>query len=214
MNYLRLGDCLDLMPELEAGSVDLILTDPPYSLPNAQFRPEARTKQRTWGDFSTYQAFFRQFVQEALRVLKADGDLAIFCDETFYPVLYPVLYANFYAVKLVVWDKGRIGMGGAWRRQFELVLHASRQPNPEKSGQGDILRFPPVPSASRIHNSEKPVALLRFLVEKLCPEGGTVLDPFAGSASALEAARESGRSYVGFEIDPDYHAAGLARLSK
>lgn len=194
------GDALEEMAKLDAGSIKLILTDPPYSLPNNQFRPEARINQRRFADFSPYQFWFREFVKEAKRLLTPDGHLVVFCDETFYPVLYPALYENFYATKMLVWDKGRIGMGGIWRRKFELITHSTLQPAKEKSGDADILICPPV--REKRHNSEKPKDLLKKIIEKLTNEGDTVLDPFMGSGSTLEAAQELNRESLGFELSP------------
>lgn len=194
------GDALEEMANLEAGSVQLILTDPPYSIPNNQFRPEARINQRRFADFSPYQFWFNEFVNQARRVLKPDGHLVVFCDETFYPVLYPALYENFYATKLLVWDKGRIGMGGVWRRRFELITHSTLQPAKEKSGDADILVCPPV--REKRHNSEKPRELLKQIINKLTKEGDIVLDPFMGSGSTLEACEETGREGIGIELSP------------
>lgn len=61
------------------------------------------------------------------------------------------------------------------------------------------------------HPTEKPVELLRPLLRYSCPPGGRVLDPFSGSAAVWEAAKAEGMSYIGFETDPAYAAAGNAR---
>jgi DNA modification methylase len=201
MNIIQ-GDCLEEMKKLPDNSIDCIITDPPYSLPNNQFRPESRVQQRTWGEFSPYLSFFRQFIAEAKRVVKKDGDIVIFCDETFYPVIYPALYANFYATKLLVWNKGRIGMGGIWRRKFELITHSYLQPKSEKSGDSDILECAPI--REKLHTSQKPTDLIETIIKKITKEGDVILDPFAGSGSTLVAAKNTGRDYIGIEIEESY----------
>jgi site-specific DNA-methyltransferase (adenine-specific) len=65
-----------------------------------------------------------------------------------------------------------------------------------------------------IHPTEKPIGILAPLILYSCPEGGTVLDPFAGSGSALDAARQAGRKAIGIEIDEGYCAAIVGRLSQ
>lgn len=64
----------------------------------------------------------------------------------------------------------------------------------------------------RSHPTVKPLALMRWLVRLVAPAGSLVLDPFAGSATTLIAARMEGRRALGFERDPGYFALGQARL--
>jgi site-specific DNA-methyltransferase (adenine-specific) len=210
LNTIYNEDCLETMRRMPDGFVDLIVTDPSYSLPNNQFRPEARTKQRTFGEFSAYQHFFRLFIEQANRILKANGDIAIFCDETFYPVIYPMLYEYFYATKLLVWDKGRIGMGGIWRRQFELVAYSYKQPKKTKSGDSDILKFPSV--RQKLHTSQKPVELIEKFIEKSTNEGDVVADFFMGSGTTAVACKKLNRNYIGSEISAEYCKIAENRL--
>ncbi|MFI2349754.1 DNA-methyltransferase [Streptomyces sp. NPDC019443] len=64
-----------------------------------------------------------------------------------------------------------------------------------------------------IHKTEKPVDLLDPLIRYGCPVGGTVVDPFAGSGSTLDAARQAGRRAVGIEAHEPYAEAAARRLS-
>lgn len=64
-----------------------------------------------------------------------------------------------------------------------------------------------------IHPTEKPVDLLEILIRTSCPAGALVVDMFAGSGAAGEAARNAGRGYLGFEIDPEMAARARERLS-
>ena len=213
------GDCMEIVSTLEDGSIDIILVDPSYSYPTNQFRPEARVAQRTFGEFSTHRYFFKQYIAECRRVLKSDGDLFIFCDETFYAVLYPLLYENFYQTKMVVWNKKRIGMGGIWRRQFELIIHSYLQPKKERSGDSDIIdddivECKPVPSKERLHFSEKPVELLKKLITKTGKKSGVVMDTFMGSGSTQQAAKELGFDFIGVELSEQQFAIAERRINE
>lgn len=69
-------------------------------------------------------------------------------------------------------------------------------------------------TGNKLHPTQKPLPVLLPLVEAYSPPGGLVLDPFAGSGSSLLAARMLGRAYLGIELDGDYQAAALRRLSQ
>jgi len=62
------------------------------------------------------------------------------------------------------------------------------------------------------HPTVKPVSLMRWLCRLICPPGGTILDPFAGSGTTGIAAVSEGFDFVGFELDPDHHAIAMARI--
>lgn len=63
------------------------------------------------------------------------------------------------------------------------------------------------------HPCVKSIALMRWLISLITPEGGTVLDPFAGSGSTGVAAMETGRQFIGVEMSPEYFAIAQARIA-
>ena len=63
------------------------------------------------------------------------------------------------------------------------------------------------------HPTQKPLELMKALIELTTQENQLVLDPFAGSGTTLVAAQELGRHYIGFEIDKDYYNNSLNRLN-
>jgi site-specific DNA-methyltransferase (adenine-specific) len=64
-----------------------------------------------------------------------------------------------------------------------------------------------------VHPTEKPIGILDPLIKYACPEGGLVVDPFAGSGSTLDAARQAGRRGIGIEAHEPYAEAAALRLS-
>ncbi len=78
----------------------------------------------------------------------------------------------------------------------------------------NLLRFGFHPDEPRIHEAQKPVALLEFLIRLTTREGQIVLDPFMGSGSTAVACVNLNRHFIGFEINTDYVKAANARLAR
>jgi site-specific DNA-methyltransferase (adenine-specific) len=113
-----------------------------------------------------------------------------------------------------VWDKSHYGMGSYWRNQHENIVFASlgKPADMRDRGMGTVLRFPAVSPAARVHPTEKPVDLLRTILE--ATPDGPVIDPFCGSGSTLVAARDVGRAAVGIELEERYCEIAAKRLEQ
>lgn len=199
-------DCLDFLRTLPDGSVDAVVTDPPYAIPTCV--ASGRSNTRNVGDLSLIEATFRVLFTDFKRVLKPTGRLFVFCDGVSYPVVFRAAYGSFNTA-LLIWDKGRIGMGREFRKSHELVMHSWLPDTPVESdgtGYSDVLHVPPISSQEREHAAQKPVELLEQLL-RVC--GSTVLDPFAGSGTTGVACIQTGRNFIGCEIDAGY--AEIAR---
>lgn len=64
------------------------------------------------------------------------------------------------------------------------------------------------------HPTQKPIELYKMLIERYCPDGGTILDPTAGSFSACFAAHELGRNAIGIEMNEDFYKKAVEKLPK
>lgn len=128
---------------------------------------------------------------------------------------------------------------GAWRDVYHMALRVphqgrnegratKRRATPNHTGvitehgyvddgtriARSVQRIKSVGRTERRHNSEKPVALLRLLVEYACPPGGVVIDPFMGSGSTLRAAKDLGRRSIGIEVEERYCELVVQRLRR
>ena len=199
------GDCLEIMADMPDGCVDAVVTDPPYALPTVV--AQGRVITRNIGDLSIVERGLSVYLNQCARVFGQSGRLMVFCDGTSYPVVFRCLYSQL-SLALLVWDKGRIGMGREFRKSHELICHAWAAETPvfaDGKGRADILRCSPV-GYEREHPAQKPVALLK---ELLAVAGDIILDPFCGSGTTCVAAKKLGRRYIGIEISPKY--AEIAR---
>ena len=105
-------------------------------------------------------------------------------------------------VDMVVWDKGRMGMGYRTRRQSEFCVVLQKQPRRAKGvwRSHDITDVWREKKPRGAHPHWKPVGLQAALIKAVSEAGDCVLDPAAGSFSALEAARRIGREFIGCDI--------------
>jgi site-specific DNA-methyltransferase (adenine-specific) len=199
---LYLGDCLSILPTLAACSIDAVITDPPYAIPTNV--AQGRNVARSLGDLSLIEHSFHCLFIELLRVLTPQGRIFVFCDGVSYPVVFRAAYGKL-TTALLVWDKQKIGMGREFRKSHELILHGWLPGTPVVSSDGcsqaDIICCPPVPSRMRLHPAQKPIKLILSLL-RVC--GPTILDPFMGSGVTGLAAVQTGRRFVGIEVDSDY----------
>lgn len=212
---LYLGDCREVAPQLARGSVDLMVTDPPYGI---AFKGRAHNFATMDGD--TDPTWVPDAIATCLRALRGNRHLYVFgrWDLSALPVTEPCE---------LVWDKGHAGIGqnGAWSRSHELITFTTFTPSRSNRERGDgrlavrmrrasVLRVPRLNSRQNSrHPTEKPVLLLRQLIESSSVIGETVFDPFAGSGSTLEAAIVEGRQAVGIEVDERYAEVAAQRLA-
>ena len=94
----------------------------------------------------------------------------------------------------------------------QAYLLVKGEPQPPAQPIQDVIEFPY--TGNKLHPTQKPVTALKPLIEAFCPAQGIVLDPFAGSGSALVAARQLGRNFIGIELDEQHHHTATARLAE
>lgn len=198
---LYLGDCLEILPTLRPG-FGAVISDPPYNIPTQA--AQLRETTRTIGDLSMIEASFRLLFNETHRLVGPVGRHFIFADGTSYPVVFRAMFGKS-STALLIWDKGRIGMGREFRKSHELIMHAWGPETPVAASNGtgyaDVIKCAPLSSTARVHPAQKPHDLLTSLL-RVCD--GPILDPFMGSGSTGIAAVMVGHPFTGVEIEPRY----------
>jgi adenine-specific DNA-methyltransferase len=105
---------------------------------------------------------------------------------------------------VLVWVKDGPGMGNleAWGMGYEFILFLKKGNRPRSNGRRTgILEIPQLRPSELIHPHEKPIPLLDELIRHSTSRGDVIVDPFAGSAATVRAARAAGRSSIGIELD-------------
>jgi site-specific DNA-methyltransferase (adenine-specific) len=212
------GDALDVLPELATESVDLVIADPPYGVEWRSNR-RAETFEELLNDAPADREGIRKVLAEAVRLVGQHRHLYVFGPDDVLAGLLVSERAE------LVWDKARPGMGdlsAPWGPAHELLSfavskhrHAGKRDAPAlpvRMRKGSVLRFTPPTGRNVRHPSEKPVALLRELVESSTRAGELVLDPFAGVGSTGVAAILAGRRTILVELDDRYARIAVQRI--
>lgn len=201
------GDCREILPSLEP--VDLVLTDVPYGVSYISNNNIGRGTRPITNDGARLSVALTRQVVPLLRT----NHILWFTRWDVWPDVWYELGAWYPLRGMLIWDKGDPGMGDLthWGPSYEMIASAGSGAIVGGRDQS-VLRYNKPPSADRFHPTEKPAALLRYLIGKL--DAKTVLDPFAGSGSTLVAAKFLGRRSVGIEIEERYCEIAAKRLSQ
>lgn len=209
---LHLGDCREVLKGLDAGSVDAVVTDPPYGT-GAWLRPaggagsDCRAEHRLedWDCWST------DWLNEAERVSR--GAIGLFLAAREIGSL--LAWIGHRPWRMFAWVKSdpRPRFSGQPAYGFDpFVVIGKVQP---VGGKDYILASSPRPNRDREatgHPHQKRVSVMKWAARLVCPEGGTILDPFLGSGSTGVAAVQLGFNFIGIELDPTYHAIARRRI--
>jgi len=205
MGKFILGDCMDLetgLPSYPDKFFDLAIVDPPYGIGAANMNMGlgkslkcSKAKNRKW--------------------VAKDWDSAApkkdYFDELFRTSKNQIIWGGNYfhlppTKGFIIWDK-EIPDGLSFS-DFEFAWTSFER----AARRAKYSAF--LDKIHKIHPTQKPVKLYRWLLENYAKPGQLILDTHVGSASSLIACESMGFDYVGFEIDPDYYAAAKNRMSK
>ena len=203
----RLGrsDAVHWLRSLPSGSVDLVITDPPYeslekhrAIGTTTRLKHSKASSNDWFDIFPNERFPELFA-EIHRVLKRDSHFYLFCDpETMFVAKPLAEAAGFRFWKPLIFDKVSIGMGYHYRARYECILFFEKGKRKLADlGVADIITSPRVRGG---YPAEKPVAVSEVLIRQSSREGELVVDPFCGSGSVGAAAVGQGRNFLGNDL--------------
>ena len=218
MIQLYRGDCLQEIKKIPDKSVDLVLTDPPYGI---DFQSAWRTeKEKRYAKIANDKKPFIDFIKEIPRVVKETGAVIVFSRwDVQQKFMDEMERCDMKPKGVLIWHKGGGGMGDlkkSWAADYETAIYWAGEKFEFQHGRpgSSVIKSAKVPTEKIKHPNEKPVDLLRFIISETCPMGGTVLDCFMGSGSTGEAAKKSGRDFIGIELDAKYYEMAKQRILK
>lgn len=223
---LACGDCLEILPTLAPGSVDAVVTDPPY---------EIRGK---FGESSSYYGLRRMEFhfdepmvtdRVVIPALSAAFELArsfhVFCDPEQYAGIAAV--ARSLGFKPKMWAKQKLCApppmpGNWWPSGFELAIYGYRPGayfGDDSGTRKNIMVFDSYRNGIRAyekvdHPTQKWLPMVIYLVKTLGDESSTILDPFMGSGTTGVACERLGRKFIGIEKEPRYFDISCRRIEE
>jgi len=224
MYSIKKGNSIQLLNELQPGSVDLIFTDPPYKLIGGGCKKsmmrlrdaDPESAFTTSGEvFRTPTPEFKEWLPGVYRALKDDAYAFIMINDVNLRVLWNAAEdAGFKFCQLLVMGKTHAVPSSYFFKSCEFILmfRKGAYTKFEKYGQRSYIEVKTAKGKEKIHPTEKPTELIKPILEACSKPGDLILDPFMGSASTGVAALELGRRFIGFEIDPIFYERCSTRL--
>ncbi len=189
---LHLGDCLEVMKSMPDKSVDAVITDPPYGINKAEW-------DSVFPDYLISEGFRLSNFMAVIPGIWALGDcISLMGDKYLWTIgghkgggmtNTPIGFNNWQPIVLGGKTKHRIGVDA-----FDF--------RPTDAG---------VPS---FHPCQKPVNFMAWIIERCTQPTDTILDPFMGSGTTGVACVQTGRNFIGIEIDPTYFAIAERRIKE
>lgn len=230
---IHCGDCIEVMKAMDAESVKVIVTSPPYNLKNSTGNGMKDGSGGKWsnaaliegyhkhGDAMShdeYAAWQRDCLTEMMRVLRPDG--AIFYNHKWRVQAGLLqdrqdIVSDFPVRQIIIWQRnGGINFNKGYFLPTYEVIYLIAKPDfklaPKANAVGDVWKIPQ--EKKNPHPAPFPVELATRCIEGV--DDGLVLDPFLGSGSTALAAETLGRKWVGIDLSEKYCDMARKRIEK
>jgi adenine-specific DNA-methyltransferase len=200
INKIHNIDCRDGFDEIEPGTIDCIITDPPYLE-------------------EVFTSAYSTLAEGANRILKPGGFVASYCGIYFLPRVLAIFegvqglqywwtYAQLNGPgqpRPMMWHKKSIN---SWK---PVIIYSKGKARSPEGYYFDVISGR---SEKLYHQWQQSISEAIALIRRFCPEGGTVCDPFCGSGTVPLAAKLLNRDFIGFEINPLTHQTACRRLEQ
>lgn len=226
--FLMQGDCFEKMKSIPDHSVDLILCDPPYNLANYStgnikfdWRSDINNDVAKW-DEVPLNPF--DLVTEFKRILSPKGNIFIFCSYNLLGKFHEAFDPEFDTFQFMVWHKTNPVPNirkSSFLNSCELIVCLWNKGHTwnftKQNEMHNFIESPICMGAERLkkpkHPTQKPVRILKHIINIASNPGDIVLDMFMGVGSTGVAAKMLDRRFIGIEIDEEYFNAAKERIN-
>lgn len=225
--HLILGDCMEKLKEIPDGSIQLILCDPPYNLAkystgNMRFewRTDINNDVAKW-DLKELAPI--DFLQEFKRILSPTGNIFIFTSYNMIGKWHEVFDSEFDTFQFMVWHKTNPVPNirkSSFLNSCELIVCMWNKGHTwnftKQNEMHNFIESPICMGSERLkspkHPTQKPLNVLKQIINIASKKNDIVLDMFMGVGSTGVAARALQRRFIGIEIEEEYYKASEVRL--
>jgi len=208
------GDCLELMKSMDSGSVDMILTSPPYNR-------KRNDKYNSYDDTKVdYLQFLTDITEEYLRV--CSGNVFINIQKNYYNKVEVYKFIGRFSEKIIeviVWEKTNPMPGTSIINAFEYIFVLSNHNKSLKANKTYTKNIFKTNVNSnnpyrKQHRAVMNIEVPRHLINCFATDGFTIMDPMMGVGTTGVAAKEAGMNFVGIEISEDYFDIAKKRIDE
>lgn len=213
------GNSIDLLKNIPDNSIDLIVTDPPYrTTPRGSYgdtggmlKDELNMKGKV---FFHNDISITDWIGELYRVLKESGHCYIMTNNVnLCDYLTEIKEAKFHIFKTLIWKKDNCITNMYYMDNHEYIIFCrkGKAVKINNCGTKSVLEIPN-PKNKR-HPTEKPIELMKILIENSSDRNDIVLDPFMGCGSTGVACVNTERNFIGIELDEHYFNIATERIN-
>ncbi len=233
LNKIICGDVIEILKKIPTGSIELIITSPPYNLKNSTGNGMSVGSKGKWANAALqkgyshhndcmphdeYVKWQRDCLTEMMKIIPEDGAI-------FYNHKWRVqggllqdrqdILSGFPVRQIIIWKrKGGFNFNPGYFVPTYEVIYLIAKPKfklaPQANGYGDVWEF------TQEMNNEHPAAFPVGLIDRIVSstKAKTILDPFMGSGTTALSAINFGRNYIGIDISPEYCQMAETRIKK
>lgn len=146
------------------------------------------------------------------------GGLYMFCNSNHIDFFKQEIEKHFKVKNILIWIKNNWSAGdlkGAYAKSTEFIIFAVKGRHLLNGGRDtDTLYYDRVVGNMQLHQNQKPVDLIKFLINKSSQTEDTILDCFMGSGTTGVACMETNRNFIGIELDENYYNIAKQRIQE
>lgn len=213
------GNCIDVMNKMKENTVDCVVCDPPYKTTSRGSCPDYGgwfTKKNGMngnGGFDNNELLIEDYLPLLMKVMKPNAHGYLMCNNKNLVSFHVAIEsAGFKVFKTLIWAKNNAVTNQYYMDSHEYIIffRKGKAKKINNCGTKSVLYFDN--PRNKVHPSEKPVDLLKVLIENSTEIGDTVLDFTMGSGSTGVACCDSGREFIGIEIDKKFFKIAENRI--